>query len=521
MLGAGLDKKEENQGVLSYNHELFENMAGFVDAVFEMNLVDETVYILKDRLTQALNKRQISMDEFMAYIVEKCHPKYINQALSALSISHLRGLKENEVYEIKSLVGYTYHTLKCSATPAMNEYGDTEVVFVSLKDIQDYTELYAATDAKQEELDRYLTSVSCGIIQYTRDSKKIIYANDTALDILGYSSIAEMQNDDFDGVVHTVDPEDASKIKDIIKQINTEKNVVECEYRVRHKDGKELLCIGKIRMIDRENDEPIIQRSMIDITSMRKTTDLYRRVADTLSVANMGIWYFILDDGAPRFYVDDVTARLVGISKNASPEEAFNFWYSRLEPKYKIIVDEAVIKMREGKPAEVTYLYNHPTRGTIVVRCGGLKDKSYSENGMLIRGYHQDITEYNKDLIEKIEIANTVNQHFRCVGRIDFEKKTIKIVADVTGHFTKAINIDRPIDAVIEYVKGIVTEDSIEELERISDLDNVLAKLNKKKTYATNIEVKDAGKVTISIIPSFFSENGIAESGILLAENID
>lgn len=44
----------------------------------------------------------------------------------------------------------------------------------------------------RQELNRYFSAVACGILQYTRDTKKLIYVNELALKILGYSSKEEL-----------------------------------------------------------------------------------------------------------------------------------------------------------------------------------------------------------------------------------------------------------------------------------------------------------------------------------------
>ena len=121
----------------------------------------------------------------------------------------------------------------------------------------------------QEELNRYLSAVSCGILQYTRDTNRVIYANDTALEILGYTSIEEMQEDNFNGVVHTVHPDDAREINGLVKSLTDDNDKVEYEYRVVLKDGRDRVCYGSARLISREGEEPMILRSIIDITERR------------------------------------------------------------------------------------------------------------------------------------------------------------------------------------------------------------------------------------------------------------
>lgn len=513
----GLNEKEKGLDVLEYNHTLFENMAHFVDAVWEINVRLGTVYILHDKLTKSLSGRQLSMDEIEAFVIDKSHPKYKDKAMYYISEEYLLNLKEQEEITIKVIIGYTYHTVRISVTPTLNEFGDVEVVYATVQDIQNIIDKQKISEKSQEELDRYLSSVSCGIIQYTRDTHKIEYINDIALSILGYSSIEEMQNDDFDGVVKTVNEEDSIKIKNLIKDIRTEENVVQCEYRVKHKDGKEIYCIGKIRMINRGDKEPLIQRSMIDITPMRKAGLAYKQTADTLGVANLGLWHFILDEGAPKFFVDDVASRLVGVSVNSSPEDTYSFWYNSLSTETKELVNSAVLKMRNGQPAEVTYPYNHPTRGVIYIRCGGLVDTSYNGKGVMIRGYHQDITDYNQRLFEQIEVSRAATKYFSGVCSIDLNKGTTKFVSNASGHFINAVSKERPIESIMEVLYAAVADESKDDLRRIDNIDFLKDKLTEKESYTISIKMKD-GIYKLTFVAIGCDDDGNVEKCVLFVE---
>lgn len=514
-----INNGEKMDEKLAYYRALFDNMRNFVDIIWEIDISKYSVYLVHDRITASLENRELSMDEMISHVTGLCHPKYIDAVNEHLTEDYLRNIKETETIEIKSIVDGSYHNIKVCFTPVMDSYGETEKVFVTSQDIQRNIEKYEVKDSKQERLDRYLTSLSCGILQYKRDTKEIVYANDMALKILGYSSIEEMQMEGFDGVVKNVYTEDSDKIKKSIENLKSEDQIIECEYRVKHSDGSELYCIGKVRLINQQGEEPIIQRSMIDVTSMKRVNLLYKQTADTLSVANMGLWYFILDDGAPRFYVDEVVGRLVGVSaKHSTPEEAFNVWYNTLRTADKEKVDAAVEKMRAGIPAEVTYPYNHPTRGTIIVRCGGIIDKSYDGNGILIRGYHQDITEYNEKLIEQIEVADVVNKHFECVGIIDFKKKTCKVTADATGQFTKSVDVARQIEPMVARFSELISDSSKEDYEKLADLDYVASKLKDGNAYSAELEFDTEGRFCLDYVPSSFDDDGEVERCVFFAE---
>ena len=169
----------------------------------------------------------------------------------------------------------------------------------------------------QEEVNRYLSAVSCGILQYTRDTNIVLYANDIALDILGYESIEEMQADNFNGVVHTVHPDDAKEINKLVKSLTDDNDKVEYEYRVFLKDGRERVCYGAARLISRENEEPVILRSIIDITDRKNTTRQAMGSvlqAFQLAAGETGNTVFVFDYKRQAVLVSDEEAKTWGVT---------------------------------------------------------------------------------------------------------------------------------------------------------------------------------------------------------------
>ena len=113
---------------------------------------------------------------------------------------------------------------------------------------------------------------------------------------------------------------------------------------------------------------------------------------EILDKANVGLWAIELDDDAqPRMFADDTMLRLLGVEGNLTPEEVYNAWYSRIDPENYGEVSAAVNKMTSGSHAEVQYPWNHPTKGEVFVRCGGVRDQAYTD-GVRLLGCHQDVT---------------------------------------------------------------------------------------------------------------------------------
>lgn len=135
----------------------------------------------------------------------------------------------------------------------------------------------------------------------------------------------------------------------------------------------------------------------------RAVIAVQQEMTETLSGAQMGTWQIVLGDGEPKFFADSTTAALVGVSIDTSPEETYAVWDSRVDAGFQEKVSECVEKVLSGLSAEVVYPYDHPKRGTITIRCGGILDKKYKGPGVKLKGYHQDISEYSNNLMQQME----------------------------------------------------------------------------------------------------------------------
>ncbi|MCF0202827.1 MAG: response regulator [Bacteroidaceae bacterium] len=220
-----------------------------------------------------------------------------------MAVDYLSGLTKSEEFTLEGFgIKGKPHTLRIVITPELGCDGvEVKAVYVSFQDIHENLKMQSELSGTREELERYLSAVSCGIIQYTRDTNRLLYANGIALQILGYESVEDMQADRFDGVVGTVLPEDAAHMKRLIDGLKNDGDKVEYDYHVRHKDGKELVCLGSAQLIVRPGEEPVLQRSMIDITD--SYNEELRKAHDEV-VKSANITYSLLDDFENVYVVD-------------------------------------------------------------------------------------------------------------------------------------------------------------------------------------------------------------------------
>ena len=118
-----------------------------------------------------------------------------------------------------------------------------------------------------------------------------------------------------------------------------------------------------------------------------------RDFSGILDRACVGLWRFEIDEEkAPRMYIDDNMASIMGIEKNMSPEETYDFWYSRIDRKSYDVVNETVAKIIAGSHAEASYPWHHPSGKLTLVRCGGVRNEAYT-SGICLEGIHQNVSE--------------------------------------------------------------------------------------------------------------------------------
>lgn len=426
-------RTKNNTKIQSYNSALFNNMTFLADAVWDIYPKEDVIYIMHDKLTPELTGETVTFNQMKAFLKRHVYSEVSEQLIPLISQEFVSNLKENYSFKTVIKVQGKYHQLQCFLTPSFNSKNEITNAYLSIQDIQYQLDQKEQVEESKKELNRYLSAVPCGILQYTKDTNKIVFANDNALKILGYNSIDEMQNDDFDGIAKTVLPEDATYMRNLLDSLTSERDCLSCEYRIKHKDGKIIICFGNIRLLTQENDEPIIQRSIIDITEREKTGNLYRELSEVFDGARMGLWYFIFDEGKPKIFPDKQTINFIGCDSDSSPEEAFEFWVNHIDEAYKEELRAHEKKMRSGKYSEISYPYHHPTRGKIYIRCGGCINRSYTGKGLMVRGYYQDITEYQNRLSTEIEKEKAERETLQGIASVystmhilDFENNSVE-----------------------------------------------------------------------------------------------
>ena len=122
---------------------------------------------------------------------------------------------------------------------------------------------------KNQILEMIFTSMDCGILCHSLDGSQIISVNRAALEILGYRSQKELEDDGFDMVAESVMDEDKPILRECITELKKTGDSVSVEYRVQHKNGEILHVMGNIKVLE-ENGEMFYQRFLLNITEQKQ-----------------------------------------------------------------------------------------------------------------------------------------------------------------------------------------------------------------------------------------------------------
>ena len=117
----------------------------------------------------------------------------------------------------------------------------------------------------------------------------------------------------------------------------------------------------------------------------------YRYILGDLGV---GLWIILLDpNGGPgRMLADDTMRGVLGMTEAATPEECYQFWYSRISDGYYHYVNQAVDSMVQSRQVvQLEYTWTHPLLGEVVVRCTGIRTED-RDGRICLEGYHRIIS---------------------------------------------------------------------------------------------------------------------------------
>lgn len=221
-------------------------------------------------------------------------------------------------------------------------------------------------------------------------------------------------------------------------------------------------------------------------------------ITQVLADMQLGFWIIELpDDGEPKMYGDATMYTVLGIDADAlTPEGVYHHWMNNIDPKYMELVGQTVEAIRRGEASEVKYLWQHPKKGWIWVRCGGYLDETYKE-GIRFKGWHYDVTNeletdvmdirhkivdpkklklYSSYIIENMEELYEIDSVSLNINTIFFEKTKYDQIEDGKS--------------VLDNIKEQVHPDYIDLLNSIFQPDSLQQLIDEKQTKQLECKIK-------------------------------
>lgn len=195
--------------------------------------------------------------------------------------------------------------------------------------------------------------------------------------------------------------------------------------------------------IEKNNEALLITNEKQEL-QLEEIKELNRKLSeynDIVANAGYGVWHIILKAGEePRMQVNEKMAELLSIDAGSMTEEKiYSSWYDRVSAEAIPSVTESVSEMISGKFSENTYVWNHPDKGEVYVRCGGTA-VTLEDGTSILSGYHADVTElvlkeqkykeelkdakilaeaHNSELAEQLGIINSLAKSFNSLYYIN------------------------------------------------------------------------------------------------------
>lgn len=227
------------------------------------------------------------------------------------------------------------------------------------------------------------------------------------------------------------------------------------------------------------------------------------KMQEVLHQAQTGLWAIELDEGkSPRMYADASMLKLLGFDDEPTPEECYQSWHQRIEDTYYPIVQAGVERMIQDDRAEVQYPWFHPKWGRIYVRCGGVRDWSY-QNGICLRGYHQNITNTVMLKQEYDSVIQSLSESYRSIFLCNLEDKTYKIIKVAEEFRSESELFSNYEDLFRLYVEKYVSVQFYELILELADSRNIRRKVSQGEK---NLELLYRSKQNewrrVKVIPS-------------------
>ena len=138
----------------------------------------------------------------------------------------------------------------------------------------------------------------------------------------------------------------------------------------------------------------LVNRIRQDRNETRLRTLLRSDYRDILGTLGVGLWIILLDpEGGPgQLLADDTMRQVLGLTEAITPEECYQYWYSRISDGYYHYIKQSIDSMIQSRRVvQLEYTWTHPQLGEMVVRCTGIRTED-RHGKICLEGYHHIIS---------------------------------------------------------------------------------------------------------------------------------
>lgn len=178
----------------------------------------------------------------------------------------------------------------------------------------------------------------------------------------------------------------------------------------------------------------LVDRIRRDRNEARYQAMLRSKKYDIMDSLNVGLWIIRIspDRSYCEMLANDTMFRVLGVENIPTPEECYQFWYTRINEGYYHYVDESVDRMIQTyHTIQLEYTWRHPQKGEVLVRCTGLRMPD--EDGMIcLKGYHRIISDIDRPQFLPEIYARDIFEYNETTHSIFFHTKRSLMMGDST-----------------------------------------------------------------------------------------
>lgn len=260
-------------------------------------------------------------------------------------------------------------------------------------------------------------------------------------------------------------------------------------------------------------------------------------IQKVLNKENIGIWVIDLKQGKEtEMYLDESGRRLMDLPDEMSAEETFRYWYDNIREEFKEEVVNAMSQMKQGKQAEVQYIWRHPKKGQITVRCSGVGNAL--EDIWRLEGCYQDVTgtlqvqgktddlasadlRMEKERRENQLVVESLNKIYFAVHHLNMisaEFYTYRTEQGGIPLMNQAQNMYEAMDILCE---KCVDSEHYGRMKVFTDLSTIQSRMKDTDILSEDIYATFQGWITISFIVAERNEKGEITDLILTGRRIN